>query len=246
MTRMLVDLGNSRIKWAWAETPLRSRHAEYHADLRALLDAQWGSYDAPAQVWVASVADAARRAALQSWVAQQWSCPVHSLTAAGQQCGVRNRYQDPAQLGADRWAALIAARRQQAGNVCVVDCGTAVTIDALDADGVFRGGVILPGIATARRALLQSTAQIRDSSGVDDDCCGLTTADAVAAGTLFGTAGAIERIVREQAVGFHAPPQVLLTGGEAALVMPLLHLPYPVHVLPDLVLMGLAIVAQSE
>lgn len=240
---LLADVGNTRVKWrsAGGEKVEAASHA---GGLVAVLEARWASLPAPRRVLAASVAGAGHDRSLTEWVAAHWSVPVQFVVAQAGQCGVRNTYSSPAQLGADRWAALIGAHHAYPGAACVCDCGTAATLDALSADGEFLGGVILPGLALARKALTVGTA-IREVDAPVDDCFARDTARAVAAGTLYGLAGAIERVAREHAARLGAGMRLLLTGGDAERLRPQLdgRLPFPVIVAPELVLGGLDVIA---
>jgi len=243
---LLVDLGNSRIKWAYAGPHGWEVGAEVipAEGFSALLDRLWGERAAPAQVVASSVHGPHRQRLLHDWLARRWALEPYFIHAQAQQLGVTNRYRDPATLGADRWAALIAARQSSPAAQCVVDCGTAVTLDALSADGEFLGGVILPGLKMARAGLLANTHGIDVADGEEGDCLARTTGDGVAAGTLFGLAGAIERIVAEQRERLGAEARVLLTGGDAPRLLPLLR--GPVRHEPDLVLKGLKLIAEAR
>lgn len=243
---LLVDLGNSRIKWAYAgpqrwQTGAETIPAE---GFSALLDRLWGQAAAPARAVVSSVHGPQRERLLHDWLVRRWTIEPQFIRAQAQQLGVTNRYRDPAALGADRWAALIAARQSSAGAQCVVDCGTAVTVDALSADGEFLGGVILAGLQTMRAGLLAGAHAIHSADGAEDNCLARTTGDGVAAGSVFGLAGAIERVVAEQRRTLGAEARVLLTGGDAARLLPLLS--GPVTHAPDLVLQGLNIIAEAR
>ncbi len=243
---LLVDLGNSRIKWAYAgpqrwQTGAETIPAE---GFSALLDRLWGQAAAPARAVVSSVHGPQRERLLHDWLVRRWTIEPLFIRAQAQQLGVTNRYRDPAALGADRWAALIAARQSSAGAQCVVDCGTAVTVDALSADGEFLGGVILAGLHMARAALLADTQGIRGADGADSDCLARVTGDGVAAGTLFGLAGAIERVVAEQRKRLGAEARVVMTGGDAPRLLPLLS--GRIAHEPDLVLQGLKLIAEVQ
>lgn len=242
---LVLDLGNSRCKWALAGADLKPGGAlAYGEDFSRTLDHAFGKLARPEQVAAVSVAGAALTDTLAHWVQRRWNLDLLRFSARAMQCGVTNTYKDSAQLGADRWAALIAARVRVPGAACVVDCGTAVTVDALDASGAFRGGVILPGLALMRAALLQRTQGVSAAEGDTGSVLAHTTADGVAAGTLFGLAGAIDRILDEQAAALGASPQVLLTGGDAPAVQALLR--HTTHLMPDLVLEGVARMAATE
>ena len=260
---LLVDMGNTRLKWllidpGWllidpgrklVDPSLSSSGALLHGpNLMQQLDAAWGKLALPQRVVVANVAGAKAQQDLQSWVQRHWPAALmHVVTAVAAQLGVKNSYREPAQLGSDRWAALIGARRRVTGAVCVVDCGTAITLDALDAAGEFIGGVILPGIALARDALLTRAPGIAKTEGDDRQCFAHSTADGVAAGTLYGAVGAMERIVAEFGARLGKDMRVLLTGGDAPRLRPLLRGPWleATEEVPDLVLQGLAHIAES-
>lgn len=243
--KLVLDLGNSRCKWGLADGSIQSSGAiAYGDDFARALDQTFNVLTRPAQVAAVSVTDSAYLEALTQWVKRNWSLELRRFSALPAQGGVTNTYDVPAQLGADRWAALIAARARTAGAACVIDCGTAITVDALDARGVFRGGVILPGLALQRASLMQGTHAIRAAHGSASSCLALNTADAVAAGTAFGVAGAIDRILDEQAVALGGTVSVLLTGGDATLLQKLLR--HPTQLAPDLVLEGVARLADTE
>jgi type III pantothenate kinase len=241
---LLFDLGNSRCKWALLDPEPRPGDAfAYGDDFSAALDRALAGLARPTRALAASVAGEERNTQLHDWLSARWGVACETVSARPQQLGVTNTYDEPARLGADRWAALIGARGLVAGAVCVVDCGTAVTVDALDAAGVFRGGVILPGLALQRAALRRGTHAVDETEGRSDSCLARSTAAGVAAGTLHGLAGAIDRVLDEQARALGAVPQVLLTGGDAPQLAPLLrHSALPV---PDLVLRGLARIAEQ-
>ena len=243
---LLIDLGNSRIKWAYAGPQRWETGAETIPDegFLALLDRLWGQAAAPERVVVSSVHGPQRERLLHDWLVRRWTIEPQFIRAQARQMDVTNRYRDPAALGADRWAALIAARQSSAAAQCVVDCGTAVTVDALSADGEFLGGVILAGLYTMRAGLLTVTQAIHSADGADDSCLARGTGDGVAAGSLFGLAGAIERVVAEQRRTLGADARVLLTGGDASRLLPLLS--GPVTHAPDLVLQGLRLIAEAR
>lgn len=244
--KLLVDLGNSRLKWAcagegvWhgAATPRR------RDGLGVDLERVWGDMPPPDDVTVCSVAGARADGALAAWTAAAWSLTPVFVRALAAGYGVVNGYRDPAQLGADRWSALVAARGLGLGAVAVADCGTAVTVDAIDAQGRFVGGSILPGIEMARVALLGQTAGITEAGAEADGVLGMSTAEGVAGGVLFGLAGAVERLVAECESALRAPLALVLTGGDAARIAPRLR--REARLEPDLVLRGLARMCAQE
>lgn len=242
---LLLDLGNSRVKWATSNGALKAGNAVgYGEDFSAVLDRSFAAIAKPARVVVASVAGTARKELLSSWIKSRWSLAPEFIVARAVQLGVTSSYAEPERLGADRWAALIAARGRMESAVSIVDAGTAVTVDALDAAGVFRGGVILPGLSLEREALLRGTHEIRAAGEGGGSCLAVNTADAVSAGVRYGLAGAIDRILDEQAAALGVTLEILLTGGDAEQLLPLLR--HRVVQAPHLVLEGIERIAEGE
>jgi len=167
--------------------------------------------------------------------------PLLWLRSSAAICGVRNGYAQPEQLGTDRWAALIGARGQVASACLVVCAGTATTVDWLDASGVFRGGLILPGVDLMRAALARNTAQLPLAEG---EFCSAprNTMDAIVSGCLHAQIGAIERMYS----GLAGEPNAicLLTGGAAARLAPHLNIPFRLE--ENLILDGLVRFATSQ
>lgn len=170
-----------------------------------------------------------------------FNAPLDWLHSQALQCGVRNLYLEPEQLGVDRWAALIAAHHLHRGSALVVNAGTATTIDLLDAEGVFQGGLILPGLNMMRQALAQNTAQLPLVAG-DFQSRPRNTRDAIISGCLQATVGAIERMFVQ--LPATANPMCLISGGAASAIAP--YLTMHLRQIDNLVLEGLAQIALSE
>ncbi|MBS4095911.1 MAG: type III pantothenate kinase [Sulfuricella sp.] len=217
---LAVDAGNSRIKWGchdgqdwrrqgWVETP----NAE-----RLLQD--WADIDTPRRIVISNVAGATVRDALEVVLAK-WTVPILWLTASAEQCGVKNRYEQPAKLGSDRWAALIGAWRRTARASVVVNAGTALTVDALSDQGEFLGGMIAPGLSTMWRSLAAGTAQLDVLPG-SYVRFPRNTADALYSGALAAMAGVVLRVRSELAQQSAAPPICLIGGGDGPALRELL------------------------
>ncbi|PKO60687.1 MAG: type III pantothenate kinase [Betaproteobacteria bacterium HGW-Betaproteobacteria-17] len=235
--RLLIDAGNSCLKWAVVEDGQwraqgRSDYADW-TDLKAHLTAATPCF-------IASVARPAHEQALAPLLAAAGSS-AQWLTAEAEFAGVKNRYLNPQQLGADRWMGLIAARQRTREAVLVVSVGTAMTVDALAADGVFLGGVIVPGVRLMRQALQQGTARVADAPG-HWQAFPRSTADAVESGIVAALCGAIEQQYARLAGASETVPHCLLTGGDAGMVLP--HLALPAEQVPPLVLEGVDAVAR--
>ncbi len=243
-----IDAGNTRIKWGvhggvadgrgWlARGALPTREAVGLAEICQ-------SWPGEAQVVVCNVAGAAVEQELEKALAPRYG-QLLWLRSSAAQCGVKNGYAEPERLGADRWAALIAARAQQlesgSGDDLVVCAGTATTVDWLDADGAFRGGLILPGIDLMRACLASNTAQLPLSGG-EFRHEPRSTPDAIASGCLHAQIGAVERMHSRLPV--ESKPVCLLTGGAAGQIAP--HLGIPCKLSENLILDGLVRFATSQ
>jgi len=178
--KLLIDAGNRRVKWATArgtgpDAQLDlGRAVTISAALESELSAAWAALDRPAAVWASCVAGRAVADAVTSAAARAWGLRAVFIEARARYAGVVNSYPRPAALGGDRWAALVGARWLRPGRATVVvDAGSAVTVDALDAAGVFRGGVILPGARAMTDALGRQTANLGGGGDGDGDGGGI-------------------------------------------------------------------------
>ncbi len=244
---LLLDLGNSRIKWALATSQRIGR--QYSLPLGrtgalpmgALLGALPRGIDA---VRMVSVARPARTRALAGALRRATGVEVRLLRTTASAAGVHCGYREPWRLGADRWAAVIGAHHLHvpARAACVVDIGTAVTIDFVSRDGRHGGGVIVPGPSLMVEVLLRDTQGIRRRAAQVDKGRGTlfarSTHAALVQGSRHATAALAERAHRMARARFGARLALLVTGGGAAPILPLLTVPHE-HV-PDLVLRGLA------
>ncbi len=228
---LCLDAGNTRLKWGLREGPAWRAQGACALDdgdgIAALLPA------VSEHVLACNVAGDAVARRIEDVVAP-FGVPLEWFKSAAACCGVTNGYDNPLQLGADRWAALIGARGVHAGAALVIMAGTATTIDALDATGHFRGGLILPGLDLMQRALARSTAGLPEAQGAYRTCPA-NTDDAIVSGALHATLGAIERMARLFDAGNST---VILSGGAAEALAP--HLDLPLLRVDNLVLEGLA------
>lgn len=245
MAILLIDAGNTCIKWALSAsrdstvsmlTPgdWLQQGAVMHAEM-ARLPTLWHGLKV-SRILISNVAGAVVRERLQTLLTASFGAetvPVWFASVA-QLAGIRNAYRDPAQLGCDRFAAAIGAWRlfpQQA--LMVVNCGTATTIDVVSADGVFAGGLILPGLRLMATSLAHNTAQLPDTAGqivLTDDFAD-NTGDAIISGCINAQVGAIERAAQHQSL------HCVLSGGAAARIAPFLSIPH--DCIDNLVLLGL-------
>ncbi len=238
--KLLIDIGNTRLKWAALVDGELSLHGNYlYRQGHGELSAAWDELPAPDAVYCASVAAAGVSDWLAQQVSRQWGLEVEMLKTSAHCGGVTNGYHLPHKLGVDRWAALIGAHHLFPGPVCVADCGSAVTIDALDGSGQHLGGWIVPGLWMQRESLLSQTAGISERDiVVPMDEWGRDTADGMQRGALESIAGLIERSRQKLQAQLGTAITVIITGGDAAQVIQLLDFS-PQHE-EHLVLLGMA------
>lgn len=239
MRVLVIDAGNTRIKWGCSEDGGWLRQGWVPTAQPGALAGELAVLPAADRVVISNVAGAAVRAAVAAALPAMAPAPQWLVSAAAQ-CGVRSGYADAAALGPDRWAALVGAW-QLTGSACVVvNVGTTMTVDALAADGVFLGGCIVPGASLMRDALARDTANLAAREGAfhffPDN-----TGDAIFSGAVNALAGTVERMLRYLEESSGATPPVLLSGGGAALIEKRLNA--QVTVVDNLVLEGLLRIA---
>lgn len=217
---LALDAGNTRIKWGLHDgNSWQAKGWVATADAAGLGEA-WKGLAAAERIAVSNVAGPQVARQIEE-ACKGWPARIQWVVAVENQCGVRNGYETPSQLGSDRWAALIAARAIAPEGCVVVNAGTAMTVDALTADGVFLGGLIVPGLATMRRALTESTAAIGEDGGHYRDIP-QNTSDAVYSGALSAMVGAVWHMNALLAGEIKRAPTCLLSGGDAQVLFPLL------------------------
>jgi type III pantothenate kinase len=235
MKLLAIDAGNSRIKWGLAEEDAWLERGAVATASAGDLEQALGHVTLPQRVVVSNVAGDRIAASIVAAVRRFGVAPIN-VTGRAEQCDVRSSYADPHQLGPDRWASLIGARARYDGPCVVVNAGTTMTVDALSSEGVFLGGFIVAGYGVMRGALAANTARLVLQEGrfsfFPDN-----TGDAIASGALNGLAGAIDRMARYMSEVGEGEPAVMLSGGDADLIAPLLS--QRVEVVDNLVLEGL-------
>ncbi|MDH5285205.1 MAG: type III pantothenate kinase [Betaproteobacteria bacterium] len=243
---LAIDVGNSRLKWALVGTRgTLAQGAVPNAEIGSLAVRDWQSMARPARAIGVNVAGEAARVRVEGQLAR-WRLPVEWIVPSAQACGVRNGYASPALLGADRWASLVAARQRLLDSgpprpAVVVNAGTAVTVDALDEQGVFRGGLILPNMRLMLRTLAENTSALKVPAGRYADFP-VNTADALYTGALRAVCGAIE-LSRAKLPHEGRPAMCFLAGGAAADLAP--HLTAPLELVDNLVLEGVLVLAEA-
>ncbi|MDR3391562.1 MAG: type III pantothenate kinase [Sulfuriferula sp.] len=236
MNLLAIDAGNTRIKWGLHDGQQWLQRGHIAHDEIARLPALVAT---PADhIIISNVAGPAIATAIAQAFRDR---TMHTVRATERQLGVSNHYDNAAQLGSDRWAALIAAHQLGARTAIIVTAGTALTADALH-DGQFLGGIIAPGYQLMQTALAGNTAQLAIAPGMFNPFP-TNTADAIASGCLLALIGAIERMAATLQQRTQQPVHVWLNGGDAQILIP--HLSLPVRLEDNLVLIGLNIIAQE-
>ncbi len=263
---VLFDLGNTRIKWAQfvpAQGTKREppglldvgaeKHAEYTLDEIAAL--YWSTWPQPEQVMVSTVATDDYWHRLQSWCRRHWQLTPVRVTSMAEGFGIRNAYARAEELGSDRWAAMVGAHHLCQGETCVIDAGTAITVDFLDAGGQHLGGYIIPGLQLMQQSLARGTSAIQFSAGGSvlaetafdtgseiNPAPGISTAECIERGLIMAATGLIEESCKNMEIRTGKTFQRLLTGGHAGLLAssPTADSGAVVRLEPNLVLFGLA------
>ncbi len=238
---LAIDAGNTRVKWGLREGAAWTARGALATAQAERLGRDWPALPPGTLALGSNVGGPA----VQRLVYE--ACARHGLvlslvSTAAEALGVRNAYRDPGQLGTDRWAALVAAHAEAQADQLVVNVGTALTVDALRADGQFLGGLIVPGPALMRRSLGEGTAQLRLTEGRFEPFP-RATPDAITTGALLAAAGAVGGLAAAMAQAGCAPARIALSGGAAAELAP--HLSLPVALNDNLVLDGLVLLARA-
>ncbi|WOJ96752.1 type III pantothenate kinase [Congregibacter brevis] len=241
MTRaLLLDIGNSATKWMAFDS--HAKVSEGRVETAKIVDALMPQLE-DTTVLVSSVAAPDLQNSLSASLAPLCK-RVWFAQSRGAVNDLVNSYADPERMGVDRWLAMLGARRRVAGRICVVDAGSALTIDLVAEDGRHEGGYIIPGVALMKRALFADTDRVRDSlSDSVSIAPGCSTAEAVSHGLLLAQAGAVSLSLSHATAGGEAP-EVLMCGGGADDLAQVLDV--EVTIAPRLVLEGLLLQAQIE
>ncbi|HEU4617471.1 MAG TPA: type III pantothenate kinase [Gammaproteobacteria bacterium] len=250
----VVDIGNARIKWARVvEGRIAAQGSALHAgDFESGIDAlAKGLPGTVERIVAANVAGPAAADRLAAFARERYGIDVELVVPKAEALGVTCGYREPSRLGADRWAALIAAHALgrasgAARPVCAINAGSAYTLDAVDAGGRHLGGLIFAGPRIAADALARNTRRIGRTAAAQGmpigvDLLGKSTDEAVGHAAMLGPAAAFDRAVRVVADALGARPAVYVAGGDAELLARWLETQAEVRA--DLVLEGLTLLA---
>jgi type III pantothenate kinase len=252
MSFLALDIGNTRLKWALFDRLLPGTEPQAHGvafleTIDRLGEGEWAGLTSPTRMLGCCVASDAVRHRVEEQL-EVWDVVPRWVVSSAAEGGVVNGYDHPLRLGSDRWVAMIGARSliQASGRrvpILVVMAGTAVTVDALDADGRFLGGLILPGHGLMLKALESGTAGLRVPTGEVRDFP-TNTSDALTSGGNYAIAGAIERMYRHLSAHAGEEPICLVAGGAGWKVVPALQLRF--ELVEGLIFDGLLTIAAER
>ncbi|MFT3718807.1 type III pantothenate kinase [Pseudorhodoferax sp.] len=252
MTFLAIDIGNTRLKWAQYDAPhprarLLAHGAEFLENIDKLGDGPWAALPEPTHMLGCQVAgDALKRRTEEQM--ELWSVDPLWVVARSEEAGLRNGYEHPTRLGTDRWVAMIGARhrvlrRDGPRPMVVVMVGTAVTVEAVDTEGTFLGGLILPGHGIMLRALESGTAGLHVPTG-EVRTFPTNTSDALTSGGTYAIAGAVERMVQHLQQHCGEEPACIMTGGAGWKMAP--HMTRPFELVDNLIFDGLLEMAHAR
>ena len=234
MSFLAIDVGNTRLKWALYDqarpgAALLAHGAVFLETIDTLAETDWRLLPTPKSMLGCVVAGEGVKRRVEEQL-ELWEIEPRWVVSSPQACGVVNGYDHPVRLGVDRWVALIGARHRMLASgparpVLVVMVGTAVTVDALDASGHFLGGLILPGFGLMLSALEMGTAGLKVPTGEVVDFP-TNTSDALMSGGAHAIAGAVERMQRRLVERTGQEPMLLMSGGAAVKLGPIVELPF--------------------
>ncbi len=244
MTKLFIDIGNSRLKWVVEDEGdvLGSLYAsDYHQHgFRQSLERVWTQMAIPEACFIASVADTGVLAQIQRLIYSLWQItPLLVGHPVSRFAGVENAYPQPERLGVDRWLSLLAAHQDHAENMCIIDCGSAVTLDFLTSEGRHLGGVIAPGIKMMKQSLTKGTAALPQSTFQPTIEIATNTESAIHCGCVMAITGLITESLSKMEQSF----RLLFTGGDAPMLTPMFDAP---DVDPLLVMRGLQVFCKEQ
>mgnify|MGYP000048732605 FL=1 len=252
MSFLAIDVGNTRLKWALYDRPhpdatLMAHGAEFLENIDRLSEGVWADLPAPERMLGCIVAGDAVRRRVQEQM-ELWDVTPQWVVSEQAEAGLVNGYDHPTRLGADRWVAMVGARQRMlaqgaARPLVVVMVGTAVTVEAIDQDGKFLGGFILPGHGIMLKALESGTAGLHVPTG-EVRMFPTNTSDALTSGGTYAIAGACERMVQHLRAHTGMEPMCVMTGGAGWKMAPSMGIEF--ELVDNLIFDGLLTLAQQR
>lgn len=253
MSLLAIDIGNTRLKWALYDAAgpgasLLGQGAEFLENIDRLADNSWAGLPQPASMLGCAVATDAIKRRVEEQMEELWDVPARWVVASAAEAGLSNGYDHPTRLGSDRWVAMVGAWHRAlaqgpARPLVVVMVGTAVTVEAIDQQGRFLGGFILPGHGIMLKALESGTAGLHVPTGEVREFP-TNTSDALTSGGTYAIAGAVERMVQHVRRHCGAEPLCFMTGGAGWKMAP--HMSVHFELVEGLIFDGLLEIARSR
>ncbi len=250
MTKLLIDIGNTRIKWAHIQdnkTGALTGHGyvQHNKQLGIEVLKQIETPVNLSAIYVSAVTDDLNSQRIKRQLQELHDVPVQMVKSQPEGYGLISGYKQPELLGVDRWVAMIGAysQTQKGHGAMVIDAGTAITIDAIDANGNHLGGTIAPGLELMRSSLNKNTQRLMMVKEATVNPVADNTQDAIASGTMWSLVGNIMHT--EQRLNLDTDDKIdyFITGGDAQQLMQ--YLPSKYQLVNDLMLQGLAQIAKT-
>lgn len=245
--KLLIDIGNSRIKWATLDDNglSESQFIERKTTgLKTQFNKIWKPIKAIEAIWVSNVAGDKIASQLTEWAEKTWQITPNFVQAEQKRFGVSNAYDKPETLGVDRWLGLVAVRQHLQKACCIIDCGTAITVDIVTANGQHQGGFILPGLDLMRSTLAAGTDALTENTDeVAFNLLATNTYSAIQAGTLYSISATLENLIRDLQQNFDHDIRFVISGGDAEAIQALL--PDEIEIDTNIVIKGLKLYAKQ-
>lgn len=243
---LLIECGNTRCKWGHpGREGITQLGVCSYAELSdaATLARAWQSAGECGRIWIASVSTNPLVEEAVGLLRQAQDTRITQLFPRQDYCGLHLAYERPDTLGVDRWLAMLGALERSQQAVCLVDCGTAMTVDVVSAERRHLGGLIIPGLELMRNSLHHGTGLLPRIEGQGgESLLGTNTETCIANGTLSALAGAVNLVRHEMA--YLGEIHGIITGGNACDVLPLLQGQWDHR--PQLVLEGMAVIDRND
>lgn len=240
--QLLIDIGNTSVNWALQENDEFIVNDVFQYDKNHFsknLNDNLIFSEKPSEVLISNVAGEEILNLINDWVKKRWGLECWQPTVLPEYKALKNSYSDTGQMGIDRWLAMVASWEKYDSALCLVGCGTAMTIDLINHEGKHLGGYIIPGIELMQKALADNTEkiniEIKKSPAID---YADNTQDAVNNGAFIAAVSMIDRVAKEFSDESDTEVKCIISGGMAKTIKPLLNHTYEYE--PDLVLKGLA------
>lgn len=247
MTALLIDIGNTNLKWAIDTSDgfvfggvCRSQSGS----IESLLVNEWDDLK-PDTVFMSCVSNETIKQQVFAASKSCWGIQAESIVTPAQGCGISNAYATPVNMGSDRWAAIVAAFNQLKGPVCVVDSGTAVTLDVVNSAGRHLGGLIIPGYGLMQECLQKGTrmAFVNERPSSNPIELGTSTEGCIHGGVSLAISSMVNTMfakLQTELTGI----RLILTGGDAEMLQGQLGCESSID--PHLVLKGLGFIHRSR